>query len=302
MVLSLLVATFGDASAQLAPTHAGDPPRDRVAEPGDPKGKGAALQGNADKAGSEIDDDAAIDPELLALAREVGQEYRRWGRVDDEMRWAPTLCRMPMPSTGRISDAASGPHGRKLYYVYAKDRASYLAATDPEKKDRSSPVGQVIVKEAYLAVLCAEDETPAVHPTSMQSPLPAPRGAEPAPTAGGDSHDEEIVPGQSTAYAGKDGELMRAGDLHGLYIMARIENPEDLPETDEVTPPTDRGWIYATVAADGTVTGAGKMSKCIRCHEDAGVGRLFGMKPPQRIVDPIAPARSRIMPAGGEDG
>ena len=34
---------------------------------------------------------------------EIAKVYEGYGRVDDETRWAPYLCRMPMPSIARLS-------------------------------------------------------------------------------------------------------------------------------------------------------------------------------------------------------
>src|SRR5438552_1261479 len=54
--------------------------------------------------------------------REVAGAYEAYARVDDELHWAPGLCRQPQPSHPRLS--ASGDvdtHGRKLYYVFAAD-------------------------------------------------------------------------------------------------------------------------------------------------------------------------------------
>ena len=38
-----------------------------------------------------------IVPAFAATAREIAAEYTAWGRVDDELRWAPFLCRIPLP-------------------------------------------------------------------------------------------------------------------------------------------------------------------------------------------------------------
>src|SRR5438067_72847 len=59
---------------------------------------------------------------------EVAKTYERYGRVDDEYRWAPFLCREPRP--GRAAFSASkddGTHGRKLYSLFAKDHKAYAA-------------------------------------------------------------------------------------------------------------------------------------------------------------------------------
>jgi hypothetical protein len=88
------------------------------------------------------------EPRFHERLRQISSTYESFGRVDDELRWAPWLCRQPMPSRTRFSkseDAES--HGRKLYYVFAADREGYLRrpGTTPEA------VGQAVVKEAWIA-------------------------------------------------------------------------------------------------------------------------------------------------------
>src|SRR4051794_19528456 len=43
--------------------------------------------------------DAGTSPPIVAAfaatAREIAAAYTAWGRVDDELRWAPFLCRIP---------------------------------------------------------------------------------------------------------------------------------------------------------------------------------------------------------------
>ena len=167
--------------------------------------------------------ESPYDDELRAIAR----SYVDYGRVDDMNRWVPTLCSI-QPGKGRISD--TGPHGGKLFYLYARDRASYV---DPQRK--TSPVGQVIVKEAWV-------------------PEPADRGVDPF---------------QTPPLASKDGKLFRPKEKAGLYIMLK-RDPENSPDTDQ-------GWIYATLDAEGkTVHQAGRIRRCMGCHEKDTVDRLFG--------------------------
>jgi hypothetical protein len=53
----------------------------------------------------------------------VAAEYKKWGRVDDEMRWAPGLCRSPNPGQVYISSSKDDDtHGKKLYSLFAKNR------------------------------------------------------------------------------------------------------------------------------------------------------------------------------------
>src|SRR5262245_44738818 len=77
----------------------------------------------------------------------VAAEFKWWGRVDDELGWAPFYCRAPMP--GRVAFSASKDeetHGQKLYSLFARNRQDYLALT----KDKTVAIGQVVVKESWL--------------------------------------------------------------------------------------------------------------------------------------------------------
>src|SRR5262245_288364 len=56
-----------------------------------------------------------LDQQFVADVKSAFAEYKSWGRVDDEMRWAPWLCRMPMPAYPHMSKADDGGHARKLY-------------------------------------------------------------------------------------------------------------------------------------------------------------------------------------------
>jgi hypothetical protein len=65
--------------------------------------------------------------------------------VDETSRWAPTDCRAPAPGPARISQSRDPEtHGRKLYYLFARNRDAYLHASDLEQ-----PPGQVIVKQSW---------------------------------------------------------------------------------------------------------------------------------------------------------
>jgi len=87
----------------------------------------------------------ANDPAFHEQLKQVAQEYQSYGKVDDWMRWAPYLCSMPLPPQPRLSKSNDGgTHGKKVYFLYAKDRESYYT-----KKD-SNHVGQAIVKEAWM--------------------------------------------------------------------------------------------------------------------------------------------------------
>src|SRR5688500_11569877 len=103
---------------------------------------------------------AAGDPRLEEPAR----SYASYGRVDDARRWAPTACVAPVARPPRVSGRrAPETHGRKLYYLFAKDREAYRIAPD-----RSQPVGQVIVKESWSPAADSTSQKPA---TGERGPL-----------------------------------------------------------------------------------------------------------------------------------
>jgi len=180
------------------------------------------------------------------MLQEIAATYQDWGRVDNEMRWAPSLCRMPRPSVGRFSE--QGPHGRKLYWLYAKNRAQYMAAS----AEHSQPVGQVIVKEAWKPEQTDRKEGYLV---SVASPSP------------------DVVGGMYSPFAKRDGKVFEATERLGLYVMCKLG------------PETDAGWIYGTLDVDGNVTAAGRLPSCMKCHEQTDNDRLFGLQPETETLE-----------------
>jgi hypothetical protein len=92
--------------------------------------------------GSEALTGAALQDALLNAAK-VYPDYKR---VDPLARFAPLAC-APIPAKAASISTSSdaGTHGKKLYYLYAKDQASYIAAAELKEQ----PVGQLLVKESY---------------------------------------------------------------------------------------------------------------------------------------------------------
>ena len=143
----------------------------------------------------------AEDPELWLAA----MRYESYGRVDDDLRWAPTMCRGPQDPPLRMSASTdSTTHGRKMYYLFAKDRLAYLRSGEIDQPD-----GQVVVKESWL-------------------------------------------PG-------------RQKEKGPLFLMMKSRGE----------------WIYATASPDGgTLTSSGKITSCVKCHEDPSThDRMFGLRP-----------------------
>ena len=136
------------------------------------------------------------NPSFHAGLREVAATYEAYARVDDELHWAPGLCRLPMPSHPRRSASMNlDTHGRKLYYVFAKDRDAYLGRAGKTP----AAVGQAVVKEAWEA-----EEVPATTTyDTTQSPV---------------------------RYLSESGRLFHARQKSGLFIMYRLDPA--ISETD----------------------------------------------------------------------
>lgn len=112
---------------------------------------------NKDAKNGKIANDPAFQKSLLTIA----SEYQSYGKVDDMSRWAPWLCAAPPPPKARISKSGDeGTHGKKVYYLFAKNRDSYM-------NKEPGATGQVIVKESWLPNLAE-----GVDPTSPAARKP----------------------------------------------------------------------------------------------------------------------------------
>ena len=184
------------------------------------------------------------DPRWHATLRAISAGYAQWGRVEDEMRWAPWLCKLPMPARARLSDSGDdATHGRKLYTLYAKDPVAY-GARQSAMAEPDAPglvdLTQVIVKEAWK---------PVVSDVPVQGTMSGERR-------------ENLLP------ALHDGKAYVPGEKAGLYVIFK-------PARTELA--TDAGWVYGTLTPDGTVTAAGRVGSCMGCHQQATQERLFGL-------------------------
>lgn len=213
---------------------------------------------------------------------EIARDYETFGRVDDEYRWAPWLCRTPSPSVARFSASADeSSHGRKLYFLFAKDRGGYVkvGATTPPKEPRTAKlpaanpvaaaqaeaktaeVGQVIVKESWTPKEVEASNEKALEGRVATIIKPAKKAAGETDTGSRDA----MLP-----YARREGKLYHAAEKGALFIMLKL---------DPATPDTDSGWVYGTVTTDGKkVTSAGKVTSCMDCHRDAPHDRQFGLQ------------------------
>lgn len=224
--------------------------------------------------GTQVSDEAPVNNSRFhKRLLEIARDYETLGRVDDQYRWAPGLCSaVPQPSVARFSASTeSATHGRKLYFLFAKERDAYLRlGAEPHVKNLAAnsappvahvaPVGQVIVKESWIPRDVTEKEKdlpkrqrivvkPIKAPTEWQKTMGASDAMDP--------------------YALREGKLYHAREKHALFIMVKL---------DPATPDTDQGWVYGTVTADGKrVTSAGKVASCMACHREAPHDRQFGL-------------------------
>jgi hypothetical protein len=195
-----------------------------------------------------------LEARFVPAIRAAAQGYAKWGRVDERPNIAPELCRAPMPadygSTGdvRLTRADDdSPHGKKLYYLYASARAPYLGLA---AKDAALPVGFAIVKQSWAPRSASKaeiDERARQQDRSAMSALQATR--------------------QGTSWVVADGHYLVPDKQRDLFVMTKVGAGNG----------TDAGWIYGTVAPDGMVTSAGRVARCMGCHEAAPHERLFGL-------------------------
>jgi len=201
-------------------------------------------------------DEATKPDELEAKLLAIAAEYKTYDRVSDRSEWAPTDCRVPPPTGSQLSGSRDeDTHGRKLYYLYAKDGRAYDqvgysdwgGARPAAAAAWTNPVGQVVVKEAF-------------------KPLTVPAGEEPKQ----DQRDAFGQMGYPREYAQIDGKWFRTGAPAGLFIMLKL---------DPRTPNTDQGWVYAVTSPDNkSILAKGVISSCVGCHEKTTRDRLYGPK------------------------
>jgi hypothetical protein len=141
----------------------------------------------------------------------------------------------------------SATHGKKLYFLFAKDSREYS-----RNGQQDQPVGQILVKEAW-------------------TPVPVLKGEAVRPDPIDEDQADRIRMLERTCRAG-DGVEYRVGVRKELFMMLKL---------DPSTPGTDKGWVYAVTSPDGKeVRAAGMIESCIACHEDAPRDRMLGAPAP----------------------
>ncbi|MFV8755912.1 hypothetical protein ACNOYE_35625 [Nannocystaceae bacterium ST9] len=220
--------------------------------------------------------EAPIDARFTAGLLSAAQRYRGWGRVDERPNLAPMLCRAPMgldygfPSHARLSQADDAEHGRKLYYLFAglegeSARALYTSLGAPGT-DATIPIGFTVVKQSWVA-----------EPSSPPAANPAP--AKPDAGSVAPVFDTSSDPPAPIDWVEHEGQRLAAGEQAELFVMTKV-GAADMPGTDA-------GWIYGTLSADGlSVTSAGRVQRCMDCHEAATHERLFGLQKTKALVRP----------------
>jgi hypothetical protein len=120
--------------------------------------------------------------------REVARNYRSFARVDAVARWAPMACMPPPPGLSQLSASTDEKtHGRKIYFLFARDSDAYLrGALKP------SPVGQAVVKEAWVP----EEVNDPANPRALDRDKP---------------------------FAGSGGKLYRAARQADLFVMLKLD-------------------------------------------------------------------------------
>lgn len=154
-----------------------------------------ALLSGAPPTGDEKD--TAVNAERFhEPLLDIAKGYKKFAAVDPDARWAPQRCAafqprsQPGPRFSNSKDAET--HGRKLYFLFAWDKTTYVGL-----EDKPVAVGQAIVKESWAPV---EDKT------VRKEDLPA------------------------ASVIDKDGKVYRAGKQGALFIMLKLD--PKTPETD----------------------------------------------------------------------
>jgi hypothetical protein len=196
---------------------------------------------------------------------EIARSYESYGMPNEEMRLTEVMCAVApsrpiqgLTTAGHVAKASSvpdsSPHGKKLYFLFVKE-PRVVGLPGETRPVSVEPVGQVVVKEAWVPEEVRDGERPA-GPGDMRRKLKVRRG--------GQWVEEEVA---FDPYVRRDDRLYRAKEKAGLFIMFKA---------DPGTPGTDEGWVYGTVTPDGKqVTSAGRVESCMGCHRDAPHDRLF---------------------------
>ncbi len=186
-----------------------------------------------------IEDQPAMnDPAFHAGLVQAIDDYLEYPLVNSVAIEAPADCRPPNSESRPMMSHSDheSTHGRKLYYLFVKDITHYLS-----QDGTPSPEGQVLVKESW---------------TSKAS---NPGARNMRNHASGARINPRLTVGD---------EVVEIGKRQDLFVMMKLAAD---------TANTDQGWVYGVIDPNTEeVIASGKVSSCMRCHEDARNDRLFG--------------------------
>ena len=182
------------------------------------------------------------DPEFHEDLIAAADDYLGFGLVDTRIHVAPTDCAAPampgsdVPQPAMSSSDHDSTHGKKLYFLFAKEIAHYL-----NQDGSDSPVGQTVVKESWTSKTANPDaRNLRAHACGIR-----------------------VNPRVDVGH-----EMLEIGKRKNLFVMLKLAT--DTPETDAgwiygvVTPDTKE------------VLSSGKVPSCMKCHTEATHDRLFG--------------------------
>lgn len=256
--LSACVIVVAGGAEPPAPEATSPPSRPPAVDPAVPQAKDASPRAAREP--------GPFDAQILEAARVFRSEFTR---VSDYAAWALVLCTAYIdltfgPSLWQSQSKDSSTHGKKLYYLYAKDAADYskvpTVAESTDDADAATPwkaaVGQTLVKQSFVPERVPLDSVPVA---PQRNPF------------------EGVAQVDHTRDA--SGAIYQTGEPAGLFLMLKM---------DPATPGTDDGWVYATTTPDAkSILSAGLIESCMKCHQHKTSDRLFG---PQRRVDLLLPS------------
>jgi hypothetical protein len=179
----------------------------------------------------------------------IGHDYPNYGHAEGELsgdyRFAPSMCKPPGGPVGRISESDdTATHGSKLYTMYARDRAEYMSLYWAKRYADTKELGDLRKPQPVGQIIVKESFTP-------------------REVSNYDSRSQGIGP------AVRDGKYFLPGERRDLFVMVYLG-----PDIKG----TDNGWVYGTLTPDyRQVTSAGLVNNCMKCHDSAPDGRLFGL-------------------------
>lgn len=165
-------------------------------------------------------------------------DYLQYSMVNSVAFEAPAQCAAPTnDSPPRLSASEDDQtHGRKLYYLFAKDVTHYLSPNE-----KPAPVGQVLVKESW---------------TSKPS---NPEARNKRTHAAGVRINPRAKVGD---------KVFEIGQRTNLFVMLKMD-----PDTADTDQGWVYGVVDAD---SKQVSAAGKVASCMQCHQDTPNDRLFG--------------------------